>query len=412
MGIAQKFQPIGASHEALYTFLKEARSVEPVFHWEEQDVWVVTRYQDCQKVLSDGEHFTAEGNLEVLNGEYCPEAKQILSGSVDWITTPQLNGTEGERHTRLRGVMQKILTPQRFREMEPLVRANVTRLIDSFIADGHCDLVSQFSYPLPVFVIFDIIGFKADEEDLPQLQKWSDDTFRLWLVPLSPEEQVTCARHAVQFQDYMRGKIADRRANPRNDLLTQFVKELDAGDPKLSEDELIIMFPMNLIGAGHETTKSAIGNAMYHLLAEPSRWAEVLQNPSLIPSIIDETLRWDGSVFAWYRTVTKEVEIGGKTLPVGARVIAALGSANHDEAKFDQPEQFCPARHNKPAHLTFSFGRHFCLGAPLARMELQIAIEEIARRLPNLRLKPGQDIVYEASVATRTLKQLELEWDA
>jgi cytochrome P450 len=109
--------------------------------------------------------------------------------------------------------------------------------------------------------------------------------------------------------------------------------------------------------------------------------------------------------------VAKEVEIGGQVLPAGARVVAALGSANHDMAKFDRPEQFCPARNNKPAHLTFSFGRHFCVGAPLARMELRIVVEELARRLPGLRLRAGQAISYEPSVATRTLQHLWLEWD-
>lgn len=412
MGIAEKFQPIGQSHEALYAFLREARAEEPVFHWAEHDVWVVTRYEDVQKVLGDADHFTVEGNLGVMNNSYCPEAQKILSEGIDWIRVPQVNGVEGATHSRLRKVMQNILTPQRFREMEPRVREEVIRLIDGFTADGHCDFVTQFAYPLPVWVIFAIIGFQADEEDLAQLQQWSDDTFSLWLVPMSAERQAECARNAVRFQNYIKAKIADRRAHPRDDLLTDFVREVDAGDGRLSEDELTIMFPMNLIGAGHETTKSALGNAVYHLLKDPQRWQALIDDPSLIPSIVDETLRWDGSVFAWYRTVSDEVEIGGKTLPPGAKVVAALGSANHDETKFDDPERFCPARGNKPTHLTFSYGRHFCPGAPLARMELRIALEEIARRLPNLRLKPGQTIAYDPSVATRTLSHLELEWDA
>ncbi|MDO9443199.1 MAG: cytochrome P450 [Beijerinckiaceae bacterium] len=412
MGIAESFAPIGAKHDELLAFLREARASEPVFHWAEHDVWIVTRYEDVQKVLGDAQHFTVEGNLGVMNAGYCPAAKDILATGIDWINVAQVNGVEGPVHARLRKVMQNILTPQRFREMEPRVRGEVNRLIDEFEARGACDFVREFAYPLPVHVIFAVIGFLAGEEDLEQLQRWSDDTFMLWLAPLTPEQQVECAKNAVEFQRYIAAKIADRRANPRDDLLTDFVREVDAGDGRLSEEELTIMFPMNLIGAGHETTKSALGNALYHMLREPARWQAIVDDPSIIPGAVEESLRWDGSVFGWYRTVAADVEIGGKTLPAGAKVVAALGSANHDEAKFNEPERFCPTRGNKPPHMTFSFGRHFCPGAPLARMELRIALEELARRLPNLRLKAGQSISYDPSLATRTLSKLELEWDA
>jgi len=410
MSVANRFAPVGAKHEDLLLFLKEARTEEPVFYWQEHDIWVVTRYDDVKKVLGDAKNFTVEGNLGVMNAGYCPQAQKILSSGIDWIKIPQVNGVEGPVHKRLRKVMQNILTPERFREMEPRIRLEVTRLIDAFIDKGNCDFVSEFAYPLPVFVIFAVIGFLAEEEDLEQLQRWSDDTFMLWLAPLTPEQQVECANHAVEFQRYMAKKIADRRANPRDDLLTDFVREVDAGDGRLSEEELTIMFPMNLIGAGHETTKSALGNALYHMLGEPSRWQAIVDDPASIPQAVEETLRWDGSVFGWYRSVIDDVEIGGKTLPKGAKVVALLGSANHDENKFDDPESFCPARGNKPAHMTFSFGRHFCPGAPLARMELRIALEELARRLPGLRLKPDQQVEYEPSLATRTLKRLDIEW--
>ena len=411
MSFAEKFQPAGASHEALLAFLRTARRVDPVFYWAEHDIWVVTRYDDVQKVLGDAEHFSVQGNLGVMNNKYCPEARKALSEGIDWNNVPQVNGVEGETHARLRKVMQNILTPQRFTDMEGRIRQEVVRLIDSFAAEGHCEFIRQFAYPLPVHVIFAVIGFVAEEEDLAQLQKWSDDTFSLWLAPMSPERQAECARHAVQFQNYIKAKIADRRANPRDDLLTDFVREVDAGDGRLSEDELTIMFPMNLIGAGHETTKSALGNALYHLLSERSRWQALVDDPKGIPLAVEETLRWDGAVFAWYRTVSSAVEIGGKKLPIGAKVIAAMGSANHDENKFADADKFCLARGNNPPHLTFSYGRHFCPGAPLARMELRIALEELAKRLPNLRLRAGQDVKYDPSVATRTLSHLELEWD-
>jgi cytochrome P450 len=361
--------------------------------------------------MSDAECFSCEGNLGALNDSYCAEARDILSGGVDWLKIPQVNGAEGDTHARLRKVMRDILTPGRVRAMEPSVRSNVTALIESFQQDGQCELVQQFSYPLPVQVIFDIIGFTAEEHDLKQLALWSDDTFRLWLVPLTPEEQVTCAKHAVQFQQYIRDLLDDRRRAPRDDLLTEFARELDRADARVSEEEVVMMFPMNLIGAGHETTKAALTNAVYHLLAEPARWQGIVDHPDTIPSAVEETLRFDGSVFAWFRTVIQETTLGGQTIKAGDKIMGVFGSANHDETKFENPHQFCPGRPKNPKQMTFSTGRHFCLGAPVARLEMKVALEELSTRLPGLRLAPDYELDYMASLATRVLNTLDLQWD-
>ena len=411
MSAATRFDPIGLSYQDLYALLQRMRKDEPVYYWAEHNCWVFNRYDDIVAILKD-RRFSNEGNLEVMNSSYCPVAKQLLSQGINWNETVQVNGAEGETHTRLRGVMQSILTPQRFRRMEPSVEQMVRKRIDSFVAEGHCDFVAQFCYPLPIEVIFDVIGFKTEEEDLEQLQVWSNDMFRLWLVPMPEADQVRCAQHALQFQQYMRAKIADRRRNPRDDLLTEFVRRLDSGESKISEDELVLIFPMNLIGAGHETTKAQLSNVMYQLLIEPSRWQAVVEHPETIPEVIEECMRLDGSVVAWYRTTTEALEFSGKQLPKKANVIMMFGAGNHDESKFENAESFCPTRGVRNGHLTFSADRHFCLGAPLARMEMKIALEELARRLPNLRLASNQVVEYDPSVAVRVIHTLQLEWDA
>jgi cytochrome P450 len=411
MSAATQFDPIGLSYQDLYALLRRMRKDEPVYYWAEHNCWVFNRYDDIVAILKD-RRFSNEGNLEVMNSSYCPNAKQLLSQGINWNETLQVNGAEGETHTRLRGVMQSILTPQRFRRMEPSVQQMVRKRIDSFVAEGHCDFVAQFCYPLPIEVIFDVIGFKTEEENLEQLQVWSNDMFRLWLVPMPEGDQVRCAKHAVQFQQYMRAKIADRRRNPREDLLTEFVRRLDSGESKISEDELVLMFPMNLIGAGHETTKAQLSNVMYQLLVDPARWQAVVEHPGAIPEVIEECMRLDGSVVAWYRTTTEALEFSGKQLPKKANVIMMFGAGNHDESKFENSESFCPTRGVRNGHLTFSADRHFCLGAPLARMEMKIALEELARRLPNLRLAPNQAVEYDPSVAVRVIHALQLEWDA
>ncbi|HKY91504.1 MAG TPA: cytochrome P450 [Nevskiaceae bacterium] len=414
MSIATEFDPIGQTFEGLYAQLARARAEAPVFFWEAQQCWVISRHADVAAVLNDKEHFTVEGILGVLNRDYCPEANRILADGIDFLRTPQVNGVEGADHARLRGILQTVLTPQRFRQMEPAVRKHVTQLIDGFRADGACDIVARLCYPLPVRVIFDVIGFKIEEENLAQLQEWSDDYFRMWLAPLTDEEQVRCAKHIVEFQNYTRAKLDDRRKHPRDDLMTDFVRQIDSGESKVTEDEVVIMFPMNLIGAGHETTKSALSNALHQLLREPSRWQAIVQNPETIPDVVEECLRFDTSVPAWYRIVREPVTVGGQHLPKGARVIVLLAAANHDEERFADAAQFCPARNagqNRAGHLTFSYGRHFCPGAPLARIELRIALEEMSRRLPGLRLAANQSIEFEPNLSTRVIKALRLEWD-
>jgi cytochrome P450 len=182
----------------------------------------------------------------------------------------------------------------------------------------------------------------------------------MWLAPLTGEEQVRCAKHIVEFQNYTRAKLNDRRSNPRDDLMTDFVRAIDSGESKVTEDEVVIMFPMNLIGAGHETTKSALSNALHQLLREPARWQAIVDHPETIADVVEECLRFDTSVPAWYRIVREPVEIGGKHLPKGARVIVLLAAANHDEERFADAAQFCPARsagQQRAGHLSVSGGR-------------------------------------------------------
>jgi cytochrome P450 len=410
MVAATQFNPVGLSFADLYALFARMRETSPVYYWAEYDCWVFSRYEDIVAILKD-RRFSNEGSLEVMNNSYCPEARAILGQGINWNTTLQVNGAEGETHTRLRSVMQAILTPRRFQAMEPTIRRMVTGLIDSFIGRGRCDLAADLCYPLPVEVIFDVIGFRREEEDLKQLQTWSDDMFRLWLTPMSEADQVRCAEHSIQFQRYIRDKIADRRRNPRDDLLTEFVRKLDEGSSKLTEDELVLLFPMNLIGAGHETTKAQLANTIYQLLVDGARWRDVVARPEIIPNVVEEGLRLDGSVVAWYRTTVEPVEIAGAKLPGKAKVIMLFGAANHDAAKFADPESYCPARGIRNGHLTFSAERHFCLGAPLARLEMKVALEELAKRIPTLRLVPGAKIEYVPSVATRVIESLPVEWD-
>jgi cytochrome P450 len=405
-----KFDPAGKTFDEVYPQLEWVRKNEPAFFWEDQGVYVFTRYDDIMKILNDTENFTVEGVLETL-AEYDPEATRILNTGVNWNTVPMPATVDGPDHTRLRAAFQKVLSPRRFKEVEPRVRAIARRLIADFANDGHCDFVTQFCDYFPMLAIFMLIGFDDSQEDMQQIRKWTDNMFKLWLAQLSPEEQVECANSAISIQNYIRAKIEDRRKNPRDDLMTELLQKIDEGEADISLDEMIVSYPISFIGAGYETTKAAIANGFYQLLRKPERWQQVLDNPKRIPEIAEECLRFDGPMLAWFRRVRNDTELAGMSMPKGGRVVLLYASANHDDAKFPEAEEFQAFRSKSTPHLTFSWGKHICLGAPLARMEMKIALEEMSASLPNLRLKQGQDIHVEPIFATRVLHGLELEWD-
>ncbi|MCY4426391.1 MAG: cytochrome P450 [Halieaceae bacterium] len=407
MTIASSFRPVGAPYDDVYSVLRKSREEEPVFYSEELQSWVVTRYDDIMDMLNDPT-FTNEGTLSGFN--YEPETEAILSSGINWNQTAHINGVEGAEHSRFKKILLPILSPKRQRGLEPMVREIAVDLIEGFRDKGSCEFINEFAYLLPILTMFRFIGFNEQEDDLEQLAKWSGSTFKMWLTPMDAEEQKECAQQAVNYQRYIRDKLDDRRRNPRDDLMTEMVTAMDRGEIDLSEDELVLMYIFTFIGAGHETTMAQLGNALYQLLKEPERWQFLLENLDNVDDVVEESIRYDGSVLCWYRRVAEDTEFKGFQLKQGQFVVMAFGSGNHDECRFEDAESYCPVRANRERPLTFSRGRHFCLGAPLARLEVQVALQELAQRLPGIRLTPGQQISMAPSVATRAIERLEVEW--
>lgn len=407
MDLAKDFNPVGSPFDAVYAELARAREEQPVFFSDVLQAWVVTRYDDIKTMLADPV-FTVEGTLTGFN--YEPETEAILSSGINWNTTAHIAGAEGEEHARLKKILMPILSPKRLRALEPVVREITTELVERFRDRGRCEFMSEFAYLLPIYTVFRFIGFDPADDDLDQLARWSGNTFKIWLTPMEPDEQKQCAQDAVDYQAYIRAKINDRRTNPREDLMTEMVRAMDAGEIDLSEDELVLMYIFTFIGAGHETTMAQLGNSVYQLLREPARWENLKAHPEQLEDIVEETIRFDGSVLGWYRRVARDTEFLGHRFAEGQFVVMAFGSGNHDACKFADPESYCPVRENRERPLTFSQGRHFCLGAPLARLEVQVALDELSRRLPDLRLAPDQSITLAPSVATRTIESMELRW--
>lgn len=386
-----------------YPIFARARQHEPIFFSPVLNMWVATRYEDISQILKDTRRFSSSGAVGV---ELVPEAQEVLKAGFPVLAHSIVN-LDPPRHDRLRSNVNKAFTPQRVASLEPRIRGFANRLIDRFIADGCADIVTQFAHQLPMLVICDFIG--VPEEDMERVKRWTEGWVQLVAMIQTPEEQVACAREQVAYQQYVVALLDRHRAHPQNNFTSDLLATIESGETDLQLPELVELIN-NLIIGGHETTINLIGNCVYHLLAQRERWQGIVDAPQLIRNVVEETLRFDGSVIGVFRRVTEDVTLGGVTIPANSRLWVAVSSANRDEVLFDAPDMFNPQRPHLPRHLGFGHGIHFCLGAPLARLELTTALDVLRSRMPSLRLVADQSLTYRPTL-TRCLSQLLVEWD-
>ncbi len=376
-----------------YPTYHRLRDEDPVHH-SPLDFWVLTRYEDVAAVLRDP-RFIKEPLVSMVAARFGVTVPPGVGLSMLDRDPPD--------HTRLRSLVSKAFTPRVVEGLRPRIQKMVDDLITRAEAVGTMDLIEEFAYPIPVNVICEMLGVPV--EDHEQFKGWSLDIARgldsVWLPPESEiPKRSGAARHAIG--DYMRGLIAERRASPRGDLLSALIAAEEAGD-KLSEDELIATCILLLI-AGHETTVNLIGNGTLALLRHPEELRRLRETPGLITSAVEELLRYDGPVQRTARITSTEVTIGGRTIPRDEMVMPFIGAADRDPSQFPDPDRLDLGRADN-RHIAFGWGIHFCLGAPLARVEGQIAIDTLVRRLPRLALVDDEP-AHRQSLTLRGLKAL------
>jgi cytochrome P450 len=370
----------------------------------ETPIWFVTRYDDVVALLTDNERFVLDPALALT-----PEELAALNDGgpeLDPRVNENLLAKDGVDHRRLRRLVTKAFTPRIVEGLRPRIGEIADELIDRVADRGRMELVDDFAFPLPITVIAELLGIPV--EDQQRFREWSN-TF---VTPaLTPDLQEVAARHTDEFVTYLDDLFAARRAEPTDDLVSALVRAEDEGD-HLSENELYSMVVL-LIVAGHETTVSLITNAVHALLTHPAQLDALRDDPSLVPAAVEELLRFDSPV---ERTITRWVatdgELGGAQLARGDLVIAVVGSANRDEARFQHADELDLGRADSK-HVGFGRGPHFCLGAPLARLETEVALTTLLRRLPGLRLAIAADDLYWRPIPIfRSLASLPVEWDA
>src|SRR6267143_513520 len=394
----QSFNPMDPEFLAEpYPTYHRLRAEDPVHH-SPLGFWVLTRYEDVSAVLRDP-RFIKEPLAALVAARFGAEVPRGVGLSMLDRDPPD--------HTRLRGLVSKAFTPRVVEGLRPRIQQIVDGLLDGAAARGSMDLIEEFAYPIPVAVICEMLGVPV--EDHEQFKGWSLDIARgLDLIMAGPDSELgqrsVAARH--RLAEYFRGLIAQRRAAPRGDMLSGLIAAEEAGD-KLNETELLATCILLLI-AGHETTVNLIGNGTLALLRHRDQLRRLQQDPTLIGSAIEELLRYDGPVQRTARIPSEDVTIGGRTIARGEMVMPFIGAADRDPVQFAEPDRLDIGRADN-RHIAFGWGIHFCLGAPLARIEGQIAINTLIKKWPKLALATDRP-EYRQSLTLRGLKALPVSF--
>ncbi|MFF7645261.1 cytochrome P450 [Streptomyces canus] len=359
----------------------------------------LTRYDDVKSLLTDPRFVrpTAQDNAARL-------APVETSGSAVDGGHDMAIPTKGEPHLRWRRQVGKYFTAKRMTALRPGMARMAETLIDDMVERGQPgDLKAALGFPLPVYVICDLLGVPADDRD--RFSHWSDAFLNV--TRFSREET---RKAQLEFVRYMSEHIETQRAAPGDDLIGMLIKESEAEGEGLSDAELLST-GMSLLVAGHETTTNMIGKMVAMLLADRTRWEELLDKPSLVRTAVEEALRFDANVsFGLRRYLTEDINVNGEQVPSGTTVVCPLPAANRDERVFDRPDEMDLTRSPNP-HLAFGTGPHSCLGQALARTELQVVLEVLLRKLPSLRLAvPAEELQRIEGLVVGGLRSVPVRW--
>ena len=404
--IVERFDPFSAEYLAdPYPTLRELRETTRAFYSSALDYWVVTSYADVRHILKTTSSFSALNSLQPLT-ELCPHAVSLLKQG-GYAATPALTNLDPPGHARQRRLANAAFTPKRIAALEPFVRDLARRFLDEHFRNGSADVVADLAWAFPALVLFQVLGLP--ESDLEKVKRGARHRGTVIYGRASEEEQIEAACELASFWRYAAALVEARTESPGDDFVSVLTQAGEADGDALSREETVSIM-LQMLFAGHETTTKLMANSFRRLLEDRASWEAICRDPGLIPNAIEEVLRFDGSVIAWRHKTKEPVEIGEARLPKDAKLLLLLASANRDPAVFTDPDRFDIRRPNARDHLSFGVGVHNCLGAPLARLEARIVLEEVSRRLPSLRLTQNAKLKFPASISMRGPIWLPVAW--
>ncbi|MFF5156338.1 cytochrome P450 [Streptomyces sp. NPDC000348] len=364
-----------------YPAYAELRERGRVHYFEPTDQWLVAHHADVSALLRDrrlGRTYRHRfGHEEFGRTPPPPEHEPFHT-----LNDHGMLDLEPPDHTRIRRLVSKAFTPRTVERLKPYVRDLADDLVSALVEAGGGDLLKDVAEPLPVAVIAEMLGIP--EADRAPLRPWSAEICGMYELNPPEETAARAVRASVEFSDYLRELIAERRGNPGDDLISGLIAAHDEDDDRLTEQEMISTCVL-LLNAGHEATVNSTVNGWWALFRNPDQLAALRADHSLVPSAVEELMRYDTPLQLFERWVLDEIEIDGRVIPRGAEIAMLFGSANHDPAVFADPSRLDLTRADNP-HISFSAGIHYCIGAPLARIELAASMTALLEKAPTLRL--------------------------
>lgn len=367
-----------------YPYYERLRSEAPIFYWEEFGFWCFVNHEDVDALFRDRRFGRQILHLTTRESLGWPPERADLMPFYD-VDRYSLLDLEPPDHTRLRSLIQKAFMARQINRLRPRIAQLTYSLINlmeqEIKENGRVNLLSDFATTIPVFIIAELLGVPTEKSD--DLLRWSHAMVAMYELARSPEQEKAAVEAAQEFVTYLRQYVARRRQTPQDDLLSRLIESEEEGR-RLSEDELISTCIL-LLNAGHEATVNVIGNGVFDLLQHRSQWDRWCKTPSLTNTAIEELLRFNTPLHLFTRWALEDITYKGHYFPFGTQIALLLGAANRDPAVFKNPDQLDLRRQANP-HVSFGGGIHYCIGAPLARLELQTALPILLERLPTLKL--------------------------
>ena len=400
-----------ANPEDFYRFVQKEHSV---FYSEDLHLWFVTRYADIKAIIKDHERFSSRA-IGLI-----PPPAAIKDRVPEISIDNMIVSLDGDRHAALRNPMARMFGPKVVQHIETYAKAKANELIDSFYDRGSCDIVSEFCYPVALGAMIEVLGIPHENAD--DYRQWGADLFRILTVRrlddgsdgpthVVPEEELLERwGRLAEANAYFRRYVEQRETEPGDDMVSMMIKARDENGDPAYEKAHIIQHISTIIGAGHDTTANQMGSLVLFLCNNPDQLDQVKNDPLLMPRAVEEALRRRPSSMGLLRVTNEEVEIAGTRLPPRSYLYLMIGSSGLDPEQFPNPESFDIQRSNAITHLAFGFGRHACIGAQVARREIATAMNELLRRIPDIRLDPGRPITYRPQLTGLNIEHLHVQW--